>query len=67
MLVLGHDDSNTGTIKRGSEQTDVEVHGPNSLPLSDDGLKIVASRQAIATRKAKAAVTLRRTCPAASR
>jgi hypothetical protein len=67
VLVSRHNDSNSATIERGSEHADVEMDGPNSLPLSDDGLKIEAPRQPIVTRKAKAAVKLRRTCPAASR
>jgi hypothetical protein len=38
MLMPRHDDPNTGKPERGSENSRIEVHGPNSLPLSNDGL-----------------------------
>ena len=62
MLVARHHDSNTGKSERGSEHACVEMHGPNSLPLSNDGLKVTAPRQSVATRKTKAAVRLLRIC-----
>lgn len=38
VLMTRHDDSDTRKSERGSENPHVEVHGPNSLPLSNDGL-----------------------------
>ena len=38
VLVPRHDDADPGCGKRGSEDPDVEVYGPNSLPLSNDRL-----------------------------
>lgn len=38
MLVARHDDPDARELKRGSEDPHVEVRGPNSLPLSKDGL-----------------------------
>jgi hypothetical protein len=32
------DDPDAGKSERGSENSRIEVHGPNSLPLSNDGL-----------------------------
>ncbi len=38
MLMLWHHDSDARMIERGSEDPDVEMPGPDSLPLSNDGL-----------------------------
>jgi hypothetical protein len=38
VLVPGYDDADARSGKRGSKDPDVEVHGPNSLPLSNDRL-----------------------------
>jgi hypothetical protein len=38
VLVSGDHDPNAGKAKRGSEDSDIEMRGPNSLPLSNDGL-----------------------------
>lgn len=38
VLVKRNDDSNTRKSERGSEDASIEMHGPNSLPLSNDGL-----------------------------
>ena len=73
MLMPGHDDPNTrrrrrlvrGNAERGSVDPDIEMHGPNSLPLSNDGLNVGAPRQPMATRKIGAVVRRLRTCPAA--
>ena len=60
-----NDDPHSRKCERGSEDADVEMHGPNSLPLSNDGLYVGAPRQSVATRKAKAVVTRLRTCSGA--
>jgi hypothetical protein len=65
MLVSRHDDANARNAERGSEDPDIEMYGPNSLPLSNDGLKILRARQPLATREPKAVVTRLRTCLAA--
>lgn len=62
MMMARHDDPDARESKRGSENPDIEMHGPNSLPLSNDGLNILAPRQSLATRKRKAVVTRLRTC-----
>ncbi len=67
MPVQRNDDSYAGKTKRGSQNADIEVLGPNSLPLSSDGLNVLATRQPIATRKSTPVVTLRRTCSGALR
>jgi hypothetical protein len=38
VLVKRHHDPNTRIVERGSEDAHIEVHGPDSLPLSNDGL-----------------------------
>ena len=60
-----HDDPDTRRAKRGGDDPDVQVRGPNSLPLSNDGLYVGAPRQPVATRKFEAVVTRLRTCLAA--
>ena len=58
-------DTNSRKCERGSEDAHIEVRGPNSLPLANDGLYVEASRQSISTRKAKTVVTRLRTCSGA--
>lgn len=65
VLVSRHDDAHTRKLERGSENPCIEVHGPNSPPLSNDGLNVTAPRQSVAARKTKAAVRRPRTCSAA--
>jgi len=65
MLMARNDDSNSRKCERGSEDTHIEVCGPNSLPLAKNGLYVEASRQSIATRKAKTLATPLRTCSGA--
>jgi hypothetical protein len=62
MSVPRNHDSNTRMRERGSEGSDIEVRGPNSLPLSNNGLQVAAPRQSVATRKSKARVRRLRTC-----
>src|SRR5215217_88793 len=38
VLVEGNHDPNARNAERGSEDSHIEVHGPDSLPLSNDGL-----------------------------
>jgi hypothetical protein len=65
VLVPGHDDADARSAKRGSENPDVEVHGPNSLPLLNDGLYVRTSRESVSTRKSKAVARRLRTCSGA--
>jgi hypothetical protein len=62
VLVARHDDPDTRNAERGSEDPDIEIRGPNSLPLSNDGLNVEAPREPMATRKTEAVVTRLRTC-----
>jgi hypothetical protein len=62
MLVFGHHNANPRSAERGSEDSDIEMHGPNSLPLSNDGLYLGAARQPVVTRKTEVLVTRLRTC-----
>jgi hypothetical protein len=62
VLMARHDNPNTRNAERGSEDPDIEIRGPNSLPLSNDALNIEAPRQPVATRKTEAVVTRLRTC-----
>jgi hypothetical protein len=66
MLMARHDDAESRMIKRGSSHSDVEVSGPNPLPLSNDGLQVATPRQPKPARKAKTTIRLRRTYPEAS-
>jgi hypothetical protein len=52
MFVARHNDSDSRKRERGSEDAHVEMRGPNSLPLANDGLNVEAFRESIATRKA---------------
>ena len=65
VLMTRHDDSDARRSKRGSEDPDIEMHGPNSLPLSNDGLDVDTPRQPVATRESKAIVRRLRTCSGA--
>ena len=69
MPVTRNHDRNPRMTKRGSENSDIEVRRPNPPPLSNDILDVVASRQTLTARKAKAAplppVRRLRTCLAA--
>jgi hypothetical protein len=62
MLMPRHDDPDTRRAKSGGDDPDIEMRGPNSLPLSNDGLYIEASRQPVATRKTKSVAMRLRTC-----
>jgi len=65
VLMARHHDSDTRRSERGSEDPDIEMHGPNSLPLSNDGLDVDTPRQSVATRESKAVVRRLRTCSGA--
>jgi hypothetical protein len=67
VLVARHDDSNARRAKRGSEDADIEMYGPNSLPLSNDSLYLEAPRQLVATRKTKTVVMRLRICSESER
>jgi hypothetical protein len=62
LAVPGNDDTNARMSERGSEGSDIEMHGPNSLPLSNDRLQVEAPRQPVATRKSEALIRRLRTC-----
>jgi hypothetical protein len=62
VLVTRHDNPDSRRAERGSEDPDIEMCGPNSLPLSNDGLNVGTPRQLVATRKTKTVVRPRRTC-----
>jgi hypothetical protein len=68
LLMTRDDESNAGMAKRGREHADVEMRGPDSLPLFDDCLYFASARQPQTARKADATgrVRRRRTCPEAS-
>lgn len=57
MLMPRHDDADPRELERGSGGSDVQMHGPNALPLANDGLEIEAPRQAMTTRKSKLAAS----------
>src|SRR5262245_30851799 len=44
VLMAWNDDPDTRKAKRGSEDPGIEMHRPNSLPLSNDGLNVSAPR-----------------------
>ncbi len=56
VLMLRHDDSDARMIERGSKYPDVEVRGPDSLPLSNDGQYVATPREPERTRKSEAVV-----------
>jgi hypothetical protein len=51
VLVAWHHDSNARKTERGSENPHIEVHGSNSLPLSNDVLYVLAPRQPMTARE----------------
>jgi hypothetical protein len=55
VLMARDDDPDARKAERGSEDPGIEMHRPNSLPLSNDGLNVSAPRQSVAARKTKAA------------
>src|SRR5215472_5744459 len=62
VLMSRNNDPDARKAKRGSEDSGIEMHRPNSLPLSNDGLNISAPHQPVAARKAKAAARRLRIC-----
>lgn len=60
VLVPRNHDRDPRMTERGSEDPDIEVRGPNPLPLSNDTLNVGASRQSLPARKAEAAPAVRR-------
>ena len=62
VLMARNDDPDAGKAKRGSEDPGIEMHRPNSLPLSNDGLNVSTPRQSVAARKPKAAARRLRIC-----
>jgi hypothetical protein len=64
-LMTGNHNSHAWKFERGSGDPHIEMHGPNTLPLSNDSLYVGAPRQSIATRKGKSAVMRLRTCSGA--
>ena len=60
VLMLRHDDSDARMIERGSTYPDVEVRGPDSLPLSNDGQYVATPREPERTRKSEAVVRRQR-------
>ena len=67
LMMTRDDDGDTRMSERGSDYPDIEVPGPDSLPLSNDSLNLGASRQPARTRKPESVVRRRRTCPGAGR
>jgi hypothetical protein len=65
VLMTRHDDPDTRKTERGSEDSDIEIRGPNSLPLSNDVLYVRAPRQSMLARETKTIVRRQRTCLAA--
>jgi hypothetical protein len=64
-LMARDNDTNAWKLERGSDDPDIEMYGPNTLPLSNDGLYVGAPRQSISTREGKSAVMRLRTCSGA--
>jgi hypothetical protein len=67
VLVTRHHDAHSRKFERGSDDPHIEMYGPDSLPLSNDGLYVGAPRQPAATRKGKSVVMRLRTCSEAER
>ena len=65
MLMTRHNDPDTRKAKRGSVDPDIEIRGPDTLPLSNDCLYVSAPRETMLARKTEAVVTRLRTCLAA--
>src|SRR3954469_12418399 len=66
MTVAGHDHSDPWMPERGSEQPEIEVPTPNSLPLSKNGFDVCFLRQSQLPRKADPIVRRPRTCSGAA-
>ena len=62
VLMPRYNDTNARRVKGGSEDPHIEMHGPDTLPLANDGLYVEASRQPVATRISEPVVTRLRTC-----
>jgi hypothetical protein len=62
VLMTRNHDPDARNAERGSEDPDIEMNGPNSLPLSNDGLNIRTPRQPMPARKVEAVVRRPRTC-----
>ena len=62
VLMTRNHDPDARNAKRGSKDPDIEMNGPNSLPLSNDGLNIRTPRQPVPARKVEAVVRRPRTC-----
>lgn len=62
VLVKRDHDADARNAERGSKDSDIEMNGPNSLPLSNDGLNIRTPRQPMPPRKVEAVVRRPRTC-----
>jgi hypothetical protein len=56
------DDAHAWMSERGIEHADVEVHGPDSLPLFNGRFQVGSARQSIPTRETESVVMRRRTC-----
>ena len=65
LLMSWNHDCHPRKRERGSEDSHVEMRSPNSLPLANDGLDVIAPRQTISTRKPQAGVRRLRTCSGA--
>jgi hypothetical protein len=65
MLMARHNDSDARKTERGSMDPDIEIRGPDTLPLSNDCLYVDSPREAMLARKTEAVVTRLRTCLAA--
>ena len=57
--ILRHDDSCPGVTQKGSDVPNLEICGPESLPLQADCLKRAFPRQPIGAREAAAVRSLR--------
>ncbi len=62
--ILGHDDPDPGMTQKGSDVPDLEIRGPESLPLQTNGVELSRTRQARRARE-PAVIRPRRTSTAA--
>jgi hypothetical protein len=65
VMMTRHDDPDARKTKRGSVDPDIEMHGPDSLPLSKDDLYVGPPRETMLPRETIAVLTRLRTCLAA--
>ena len=65
MLMTRHNDPDARKTEWGSVDPDIEIHGPDALPLSNDCLYVEAPRETMLARETEAVVTRLRTCLAA--